>query len=122
MKHNVKTKEIFLTPAIADYLEKKIIHLDKFISPDSMEQTICNVEIGKSTKHHKNGDFFIATLTLVIGGKTLRTEVEKDDLYASIDIAVDEMATELKRFEKRKKGLMKRGGAKIKAMIKGFYK
>ncbi len=121
MKHNIKTKEIFLTPAIADYVEKKIQHLDKFINPDNMQETICYVEIGKTSQHHKKGDYFVAELTVHIGGKSLRAEVEKDDLYAAIDLAVDEMATELKRFEKRKKGLLKRGGAQIKAMIKRFY-
>ena len=121
MKHNIKTKEIFLTPAISDYVEKKLAHLDKFISPVDLEKTICYVEIGKTTNHHKKGDYFLAELTVHIGGKSLRAEIEKDDLYAAMDMAVDEMANELKRYEKRKSGLVKRGGAKIKALIKRIY-
>jgi putative sigma-54 modulation protein len=121
MKHNIKTKEIFLTPAISDYVEKKLAHLDKFISPVDLEKTICYVEIGKTTNHHKKGDYFLAELTVHIGGKSLRAEIEKDDLYAAMDMAVDEMANELKRYEKRKSVLVKRGGAKIKALIKRIY-
>jgi len=121
MKHNIKTKEISLTPAITDYLEKKIAHLDKFISPEDKETVMCYVEVGKSTQHHKNGDFFVAELTIHIGGKSLRAEVEKDDLYAAIDVVVDEMATELKRFGKKKYSILKRSGAKVKSFIKGFY-
>ena len=120
MKHNIKTKEISLTPAINDYLEKKIAHLDKFISPEDKEVVMCYVEVGKSTQHHKNGDFFVAELTIHIGGKSLRAEVEKDDLYAAIDVVVDEMATELKRFGKKKTSLLKRSGARLKAFIKGY--
>ncbi len=122
MKHNIKTKEISLTPAIKDYLEKKLAHLDKFISPEHMDEVMCYVEVGKSTQHHKNGDFFVAELTIHIGGKSLRAEVEESDLYAAIDIVVDEMATELKRFAKKQTSLLKRSGAKIKAFVKGFYK
>ncbi len=120
MKHNIKTKEIFLTPAINDYVEKKIAHLDKFVSPNNLEQSICYAEIGKTTKHHKNGDFFVAELNVHVGGKSLRARVETEDLYAAVDMAVDEMIEELKSFKDKKTSLVKRGGAKIKAIIKKF--
>ena len=112
--------EISMTPAIKDYLEKKLAHLDKFISPEDADTVMCYVEIGKMTQHHKNGDFFVAVLTIHIGGKSLRAEVEQSDLYAAIDVAVDEMATELKRFGKKKTSLLKRTGAKMKSFIKGM--
>ncbi|MBU6371011.1 MAG: ribosome-associated translation inhibitor RaiA [Patescibacteria group bacterium] len=120
MKHNIKAVDIPLTPAIADYVEKKLHRLDRFLSPANVEETTCHVEIGMSTRHHKKGDHFAAILTIVIGGRTLRAEVEKDDLYAAVDLAIDEMATELKRFEKKKVSILKRTGAKVKAFIKGF--
>ena len=122
MKHNIKLMEISMTPAIKDYLEKKLAHLDKFISPEDADSVMCYVEIGKTTQHHKNGDFFVAVLTIHIGGKSLRAEVEESDLYAAIDLVIEEMATELKRFSKKKVSLLKRGGAKLKAFIKGFGK
>jgi len=121
MKHNITTKEISLTPAIKDHLEKRIAHLDRFIGSDVKDEVMCYAEVGKSTKHHKNGDFFVAELTVHIGGKSLRAEVEKDDLYAAIDEVIDEMSTELKRFSKKKTSVLKRTGAKVKAFIKGFY-
>ncbi len=121
MKHNIKAIEISLTPAISDYLEKKIAYLDKFISPEISETVMCYVEIGKSTQHHKNGDFFVAELTLHIGGKSLRAKAEKDDLYIAIDAVTDEMSEELKSYKDRKTSLVKRSGAKLKGFIRGFY-
>lgn len=121
MKYNVKTIDIFLTPAIKDYLEKRISHLDKFVSQEEKDGVMCYAEIGKTTKHHKNGDFFIAELNIKMGGKSFMAKVEEYDLYAAIDKVTEEMAEELKTFKDKKTSLLKKSGAKIKAFIKGFY-
>ena len=121
MKHNIKTKEIFLTPAISDYLEKRIAHLDKFVSPENKETIMCYVEIGKTTNHHKNGDLFKAELTIHIGSKSFQVISEKEDLYTAIDMATEEMSEELKSFKEKKISLIRKSGAKIKSLIKGLY-
>jgi ribosomal subunit interface protein len=121
MKHNIKTTNIFLTPAITDYVDKRLLHLDKFISPEDRETVMCYADIGKTTKHHKSGDVFKAEFTIHIGGKTLRAVSEKDDLYAAIDAVNDEMANEIKSFKNKRMSLIKRGRAKIKSILKGFY-
>ncbi len=121
MKHNTKALDIFITPAISDYLEKRIAHLDKFVSPDNKEEVMCYAEIGKSTNHHKKGDLFVTELTVHIGGKTFRAKTEESDLYTAIDTATEEMTEELKSFKDRKVSLLKRSGAKFKSLIKGFY-
>lgn len=122
MKHNIKTLDMQLTKAISDYLEKRIAHLDKFVDSDIRESLMCYVELGKTTKHHKKGDLFKMELTINTGGKSFRAEAEESDLYASIDVATDEMSEELKSFKDKKKSLLKRGGAKIKDFLRGFYK
>jgi ribosomal subunit interface protein len=121
MKHNIKTTEIFLTPAITEYVDKRIDHLDKFVSPDMKEATMCYAEIGKSSQHHKNGDHFLAEFTIHLGGKVFRAKAEEFDLYAAIDKASEEMAEELRTFKDKKVGMLKRGGAKIKSLLKGLY-
>jgi len=110
-----------MTPAIKDYVEKSMAHLNKFVNPNDKELPMCYVEIGKTTNHHKHGDFFKAEYTVHIGGKSLRAEVHEEDLYAALDKVTEEMAEELKSFKDKKVGLIKRGGAKIKSIIKGFY-
>ena len=121
MKHNIKALEISLTPAITEYLEKKIAHLDKFVSPELSQTVMCYAEIGKSSQHHKNGDFFIAEFTIHIGGKSFRAKAEEYDLYAAIDKAIDEMAEELRAFKDKNMGMLKRGGTKIKSLLKSMY-
>jgi len=121
MRHNIKTKDVTLTPALSEYLEKKLSHLDKFITPEDMEAVMCYVEIGKTTKHHKTGDVFRAEYNVHINGKTLRAVKEGFDLNAAIDLAHDEMENELRSYKTKKVSLLRRGGAKIKRIIKGFY-
>jgi putative sigma-54 modulation protein len=110
-----------MTPAIKDYVEKRIEHLDKFINPDKKELPMCYVEIGKTTNHHKSGDLFRAEVTISIGNKSLRAEATEEDLYAALDKVSEEMTEELKSFKDKRLSLIKRGGAKIKSIIKGFY-
>ena len=121
MKHNVKVTDFSLTPAISSYLESRINHLDKFVSPDNKEATMCYVEIGKTTNHHKKGDLFVAEFTVHIGGKSFRASTKQEDLYAAIDIVTEEMTEELRTFKDRKVSAIKRGGAKLKSLIKGIY-
>ena len=121
MKYNINTTDFSLTPAISEYLDKRISHLDKFINPSLEESIMCYVEVGKTTEHHKTGDLFRAEITLHIGGKVFRATSEKEDLYSAIDEVGDEITQELKAFKGKRNSLIKRGGAKIKSIIKGLY-
>ena len=121
MKYNVNTTDFSLTPAISEYLDKRIAHLDKFINPSLEESIMCYVEVGKTTEHHKTGDLFRTEITLHIGGKSFRATAEKEDLYSSIDVVTDEITQELKNFKGKRSSLFKRGASKIKSLIKGIY-
>lgn len=121
MRHNIKVTDFTMTPAIKDYVEKRIEHLDKFINLNDSELPMCYVEIGKTTNHHKNGDNFKAELTIHIGSKSLRAEANEEDLYAALDKVSEEMTEELKSFKDKRVSFVRRGGAKLKSIIKGFY-
>jgi len=121
MRHNIKVSDFVMTPAINEYVEKCVNHLDKFLNPTDKDLPMCYVEIGKTTNHHKNGEFFKAEFTIHIGGESLRVETQEEDLYAALDKATEEMAEELKSFKDKKVSLVKRGGAKLKSLLKNFY-
>ena len=77
-----------LTSAIREYTEKKIETLEKVMksSPE-----VINIEIGKTTNHHKQGDVYKAELNMAIGGYKFHTESEEEDLYAAIDAVREDM-------------------------------
>lgn len=118
MRHNIKTTDFSLTPAIRDYVEGRVNHLDRFINPAHKELPLCDVEIGKTTNHHKNGDLFKAEFTVTIGSKSFRAECEAEDLYTALDKATEDMTEELKSFKDKKVSLIKKGGSKIKEILR----
>ena len=73
MKTSIKTTRLALTPAISDYVDKKISDIGKFVS-EKDESATAHVEIEKTTAHHHAGNIFRAEITLHIAGKSLRSE------------------------------------------------
>ncbi len=121
MKYNIKSIDFSLTPAIQDYLEKKLAHLDKLLPKNiDADGVMCYVELGKVTDHHKKGDIFKTVLNIHVGKDMFRAEALMEDEYSSIDIAEAEMERELSSYKDKRKSLIRRGGQKIKRIIKGW--
>jgi ribosomal subunit interface protein len=117
MAINIKTTTIELTEAIRDYTEKRLGSLEKF----SGGIPTVSVEIGKTTEHHKQGDFFSAKATLVTPlGKEYFATSEKDDLYVAIDDVREELRMQLTAGKKKEESLFKRGARRMKNMLRGF--
>ena len=105
------------TPSIEDYVNKKTAMLEKHLrSLDS--DALVSVEVAKTTRHHKSGDIFKAEIKVRAGGRNYYASAEKPDLYAAIDDVKDEMQRELANSKEKSGTLLRRGGAKIKAMLK----
>jgi ribosomal subunit interface protein len=118
MNINLKTSGITTTPAISEYLNKRLKKLDKLIDNESV---ICDVEIGRTTAHHNKGDIFRAEIHIVGAGRDIYASSEKEDLYVAIDDTSDEVLQMIKSDKKKSTSLIRRGGARVKAMVKGLW-
>lgn len=117
MKINKKATNFSLTPAIDDYIDKKLETLEKFFR--DVSGALINVEVGKTTSHHKSGDIFKAEIHLMANGEEYYASAETEDLYASIDKVKDEIVRELTSKRKKALRLFRKGGARIKNMLRG---
>jgi len=117
MKTNIKATNIELTSAINDYVHKRLQALEKFTKD---KEIIAYVEVGKTTKHHKEGEIFKAEFNLEISGVKFYSISEKEDLYQAIDDAKEEVVHQIKNDKKRKQTLYKRGASSVKKMLKGI--
>ena len=82
MTLNIKHRGIELTEAIKTYAAEKMRDLDK---NDELIQHL-DLEVGKGTNHHRNGDVFSCRALLQMrAGDTLRIDREAKDLYKAID-------------------------------------
>ena len=76
----LKTTNIEKTNAITEYAEKRLEGLEKFIL-SKKPIDLCAVEIGKTSRRHKKGEFYRAEVRLVVGGRTFYAYSEKSLKY-----------------------------------------
>mgnify|MGYP001615987025 FL=1 len=119
MKINFKATNLELTPETLDYCREKLAGLDKLLAGD--ESVFLDVELGKTTRHHKQGQVFRAEMNLRTAGRSFRSEAIAEDLYAAIDEVKDELQSEVKRYRKKQGTLLRRGGRRVKDFIRGVY-
>ena len=117
MRINIKTTNIKLTPDVSAYLEKRLAGLEKFVLNDS-ELAMVDVELGKTTEHHQTGDIYKAEINIHIGSSAFRAVEETGDIFSAIDQAKARMENELRANKDKKISLMRRGGNRVKALLK----
>ena len=117
MNIKIRSTNFDITPAIDDYLRKKISSLQRFLP--SNDNILCEVEIGRTTRHHKSGDIFKAEINISQPGvKQIYAVAEEIDIYTAIDIVRDETEREITSAKDKRNTLFKRGGMKIKELLK----
>lgn len=119
MNINIKATGIVLTRAISDYVYKKISSVEKYLSKKGPTAS-AQVEVGKTTKHHKSGDVFKAEVRLVGGGLDMYAVEEAEDLYAAIDLVEAEITRGILKTKGRHIQLLRRGQRAIKDLMKDF--
>ncbi len=120
MKINIKATGIELTPAISGYVEKKISHIEKYLDKKSGPDVVAQVEVGKSTRHHKAGNVFRAEVHITGAGLDLYAVSEMEDLYAAIDVVKDEIVHNLLQLKGKRETLARKGAKMMKSIMKGF--
>lgn len=118
MQIKITVKNIELTSAIQTYVEEKIQSVEKFAVAHEEENPLVDVQIGKSTNHHRSGDVFTAEATMRVRGKTFRASSTKEDLYAAIDDLREELARELSSHKGKERALFRRGAQMVKNLIR----
>jgi putative sigma-54 modulation protein len=119
MNTNIKTTNVTLSDAISEYTNKRLQKIAKLLDTDPT--VVCDIELAKTTDHHQKGDIFKAEIHIVGAGKNLYATSSKEDLYAAIDIVRDEILRELKSKKEKQISFVRRGGARVKAMVKGLW-
>ena len=118
MTINIKATGISLTLFISEYAKKKVNMLEKFFR--TTDEILVNVEVGKISRHHKSGNIFRAEIQIMADGQAYYAVSETENLYAAIDEVKDEIVHELTSRRKKALRLFRRGGAKIKNLLKGI--
>jgi len=101
MNITITGKNMELTGAIKEYVEKKIGGLEKFYSRIIKAVVV----VGLTTTKHNNGKIYVAECKLEVPGKDLyASKVEEKDLYKAIDKVKDYLEIELKKHKRKMEG------------------
>ena len=87
MQVNITARHLELTPALANYVYKKIEKCEHFSDHLVWAQVILSVE-----KYRQ-----VAELVIHASKITFRSKEESTDMYAAIDLAVDKMDKQLRK-------------------------
>ena len=96
MKIKITGKELKITEAINDYVEKKLDRIDKYFEEAEAEVTI------KTEKQEQIAEIFVTA-----NGAKYRAVTEDKDLYASIDKDIDILEGQIRKSKTKKEKMMK---------------
>jgi putative sigma-54 modulation protein len=115
MNIRTNTHGIELTSSISEYIEKKLVTIERLLQ-NVPPETLIEVEIEKDSKQRK-GQGFKTEINIFLPNKRLFASADDDDLYAAIDKVKDEILRELKKQNTKRRDIVRRGAARTKQLF-----
>jgi ribosomal subunit interface protein len=106
-----------LTSDITDIATRKLEGLQKYTGKSGSEP-IAYVDIGKITEAHQNGDIWYTDCNLDVEGTRYYAKAQADTIRTAIDRMVAELSKEVRRANKKKHSMLRRGGMQIKNLFR----
>jgi len=91
MNLQVRGKNIEVTPALKEYAEKRLGKLEKYLPKIDLVHVTFLVE----------GDLHKTEVTIPVAGYLLRGEEESPDMYSSIDLVVEKLEKQAKKYKEK---------------------
>ena len=102
MKLKITGKELMITEALNDYVEKKLSRIEKYF--DDLE-----ADVTLRTERNEQ----IAEMNIYANGESYRAVTEDKDLYASIDKDIDILEGQIRKSKTRKEKMMRDDTLKV---------
>lgn len=116
MNINIKATNVEISEQLSTYLTDKLESVKHFLGSPG-EEVSAKVELGRETKHHRQGDLFRAEINLHLPGKNLRAVGRGEDLFVAMDQMRDEIVREITSYRSKQKTLLRRGGRALKNFL-----
>ncbi|GKV67537.1 ribosomal subunit interface protein [Sporosarcina sp. NCCP-2716] len=91
---NIRGENVEVTPAIREYVEKKVNKLERYFTEGANATAHVNLKVynDKQTK---------VEITIPMKNLTLRAEERHNDLYAAVDLIVDKLERQIRKYKTR---------------------
>ena len=116
MRIAIRKKNIEITSALKEYIEKKIIEPVEKLLKRSIDDNlpVLDIEMSRTTSHHRKGMVYAAEATLSMGKKVLRAEVQDEDMRVCCDLLKEELEREIGTYKNKIRALTKRRARRMK--------
>lgn len=91
MKFNIRGENIEVTPALRDYVEKKVGRLERYFESDITSDVFVTMKVIR--------DEHSVEVTIPMPKLLLRAEETKLDMYASIDLVVEKLERQIRKYK-----------------------
>ncbi|MBN1439577.1 MAG: ribosome-associated translation inhibitor RaiA [Anaerolineales bacterium] len=102
----VNTTEMEMTPHLQEYVEKKINKLSRFL--DNIDEARAELKYDRGVR--SENDKHVAQLTIRGRDLLLRAEERSNDIYASVDAALDKLHRQMEKYKGRRMRVRGEGG------------
>lgn len=91
---NIRGENLEVTPAIREYVEKKVQKLERYFTEGANATAHVNLKVynDRQTK---------VEVTIPMKNLTLRAEERHDDMYAAVDLIVDKLERQIRKYKTR---------------------
>lgn len=107
------------SPELLADTEKRLNALERFLGKEGAS-ALATVELEQAVGNQKNGDIWRAEINVDHEGVHYRAESTKAKLDHAVTTVLRDIAGEFRRAHKKEHHLVKRGGAALKAFMRGF--
>lgn len=120
MRVVLKQKNLALTPAIREYVEKKLVSpMRRAVGSTAADKlVILEIEIARTTTHHRKGLVYYAEANMSWGKTLIRVEAEDQDIYAAIDALKDELEERMKSLKEKSVSVNRKRARSAKQIIR----
>lgn len=102
MRISVRGKNLQVTNALRQQAEKKLSKLDRYLGENTEAQVTFSVQ----------GGSHVVEVTIRLNGYILRGEEGTDDMYASIDLVIDKLERQIRKYKTKLDRRLKSQGIK----------
>lgn len=91
MKYNIRGENVEVTGAIKEYIEKKVSKLERYFDTPPTSDVNVNLSVYKEEQKIE--------ITIPMTNLLLRAEEQHTDLYAAVDLVVDKLERQIRKYK-----------------------
>ena len=122
MHLTITGRNFTLTQPLKTYATEKVMALFARLAtaPQVAQALHVDIEMIRETQHHRKGEIWKAavTITLPQQKRPLHASAVHNDIYAAVDLLIEEIEREMQTYKGRFVALLRRSGRTIKRLLR----